>query len=122
MNDMSMGFPFRLNNRGSLATVDIGTIDHIEENITQILTTRRGERAMLPRYGCNVDYSLFENIEKPLYNILIKEIVDSIITWETHILLSENDLVVEAKNNTVTISLTYTLKVDGTFHSYKLQL
>ena len=122
MSYRRVSFPFRLNNLGGVSTTEQGTINHIEENITQILTTLKGERAMLPNYGCEVDFSLFENIETPLYNILVRELVKSITSQETQIDLSPEDIHITSEDNKVLISMRYTLKVDGSSHNYNLQL
>lgn len=122
MSYRRVSFPFRLNNLGGVSTTEQGTINHIEENITQILTTLKGERAMLPNYGCEVDFSLFENIETPLYNILVRELVQSITSQESQIDLSPEDVHITSKDNKVLVSLRYTLKVDGSSHNYNLQL
>lgn len=122
MSYRRVSFPFRLNNLGGVSTTEQGTINHIEENITQILTTLKGERAMLPNYGCEVDFSLFENIETPLYNILVKELVKSITSQENQIDLSPEDINITSEDNTVIISMRYTLKLDGSSHNYSLQL
>lgn len=46
----TIGFPFRADNRGSLAIVaDKSTV--VVEAIADILETRQGERVMLPDYG-----------------------------------------------------------------------
>lgn len=122
MSYRRVSFPFRLNNLGGVSTTEQGTTNHIEENITQILTTLKGERAMLPNYGCEVDFSLFENIETPLYNILVRELVQSITSQESQIDLSPEDIHITSEDNKVLVSLRYTLKVDGSSHNYDLQL
>lgn len=122
MSYRRVSFPFRLNNLGGVSTTEQGTINHIEENITQILTTLKGERAMLPNYGCEVDFSLFENIETPLYNILVRELVQSITSQESQIDLSPEDIHITSEDNKVLISMRYTLKLDGSSHNYNLQL
>lgn len=122
MSYRRVSFPFRLNNLGGVSTTEQGTINHIEENITQILTTLKGERAMLPNYGCEVDFSLFENIETPLYNILVRELVQSITSQETQIDLSPEDIHITSEDNKVLVSMRYTLKLDGSSHNYNLQL
>ena len=122
MSYRRVSFPFRLNNLGGVSTTEQGTINHIEENITQILTTLKGERVMLPNYGCEVDFSLFENIETPLYNILVRELVQSITSQESQIDLSPEDVHITSEDNKVLVSLRYTLKVDGSSHNYNLQL
>ena len=122
MNYRRVSFPFRLNNLGGVSTTQQGTINHIEENITQILTTLKGERAMLPNYGCEVDFSLFENIETPLYNILIREVIESITSQEPQVDIVPENVNIISENNTVVVNIRYTLKVDGSSHNYNLQL
>lgn len=122
MNYRRVSFPFRLNNLGGVSTTQQGTINHIEENITQILTTLKGERAMLPNYGCEVDFSLFENIETPLYNILVREVIESITSQEPQVDIVPENVNIISENNTVVVNIHYTLKVDGSSHNYNLQL
>lgn len=122
MKEICTSFPFRLNSQGGVASVDVGTIQHLEENITQILTTRKGERAMLPNYGCGIEYSMFENIETPLYNILIREIIENISEFEPNVVVNDDDLTITAEDNTVYVTMNYRIKVDGSFHNYELQL
>lgn len=122
MNYRRVSFPFRLNNLGGVSTTQQGTINHIEENITQILTTLKGERAMLPNYGCEVDFSLFENIETPLYNILVREVIESITSQEPQVDIVPENVNIISENNTVVVNIRYTLKVDGSSHNYNLQL
>ena len=117
-----VSFPFRLNNLGGVSSTEQGTRNHIEENITQILTTLKGERAMLPNYGCEVDLSMFENIDTPLYNILVREVINSITSQETQIDISPDDVDISSEDSTVTINIRYTIKVDGSSHNYNLQL
>ena len=122
MNYRRVSFPFRLNNLGGVSTTQQGTINHIEENITQILTTLKGERAVLPNYGCEVDFSLFENIETPLYNILVREVIESITSQEPQVDIVPENVNIISENNTVVVNIRYTLKVDGSSHNYNLQL
>ena len=122
MPNICMSFPFRLNQQGGIATSTIGTNAHIEEHITQILTTRKGERAMNLEYGCDVDFSLFENIDSSLARILIYEVVEALNSQEPRIEVKPDDLAITYEDSTVNISLKYTLKVDGSVNEYNIQL
>lgn len=122
MIELCASFPFRLNNQGGLATVIVGTNNHVEESITQILTTRKGERVMLPTYGCNVDFTLFRNIDESLYRILIHEIVDCLTEFETRIEVTPENLEVYSEDNKVYVHMNYTLKVDGSLNELTVQL
>lgn len=60
-----ISFPFRFNSRGGVATSVLSPTDYsrIKESIRSIITTRAGERYMLPEYGNSVHHFLFENLE-----------------------------------------------------------
>lgn len=122
MSEICMSFPFRMNQQGGVTTTKIGSTTHVEEHITQILTTRKGERLMHPEYGCNIDYSLFDNIEPSLYRILVLEVVESLNKFEPRINVEAENLSITVDNSVVTIHMTYELKLDGSLNEYTVQL
>lgn len=60
-----VSFPFRFNSRGGVETSVLSPTDYsrVKESIKSIITTRAGERFMLPTYGNNVHHYLFENLD-----------------------------------------------------------
>lgn len=60
-----ISFPFRFNSSGGVATSTTSPEDlsHIEESIEQIIRTRMYERVMEHNFYCDIDPSLFENME-----------------------------------------------------------
>ena len=61
-----------------------------EENIRQsvriILTTRCGERAMLPDFGCNLHDYVFELPDLAALSRMKAEVVDALTKWEPRII------------------------------------
>lgn len=62
--------------RGQKATSMISNEEDIKSSLHILLTTRLGERVMLPNYGCNLEELLFQ----PLNRTLITYVTDLIKT------------------------------------------
>lgn len=60
-----ISFPFRFNSRGGVETSVLSPTDYsrIKESIRTIISTRVGERYMLPEYGNNVHEYLFDSLD-----------------------------------------------------------
>ena len=67
-----------------------------EENIRQsvriILTTRCGERAMLPDFGCNLHDYVFELPDTSAMSMVRAEVVRALTRWEPRIIDVEVDI------------------------------
>lgn len=50
----------------------------IKENLKQLIRTQRGERFMLPDYGCNLKKYLMEPLDETTFNSIKSEILESI--------------------------------------------
>jgi phage baseplate assembly protein W len=53
----------------------------IKASITQLLLTERGERVMLPNFGCSLKRYLFRPLDSMLFVQIKDEIVDSITSY-----------------------------------------
>lgn len=99
----------------------------IHQSIEILLNTSKGERVMLPDYGCDLQSFLFESINDSKMHLL-KEIVRSaIVTYEPRIEL--NDVIVDYsdyQDGIVRIKLDYTILSSNTrfnlvFPYYKVE-
>mgnify|MGYP002473753296 FL=1 len=57
----------------------------IQESLSIILSTKLGERVMLPIFGCNLDDLLFENLDLTTKTLAIERINDAILYYEPRI-------------------------------------
>lgn len=107
MNKIGISFPFRSDKKGSVE-YSWNLINSIEDNLKQIIFTRKGERRMNPEFGCDIWKVVFE------YDILIiREMVREYITepiqrYEQRIELL--DVEVEKREEFIDINLTYNIK------------
>lgn len=65
------------------------TLDQAVANSRNLLLTNKGERVMLPTYGCDIKKSLFENITNDLIYTLENNIRTSFATWLPYIFINE---------------------------------
>lgn len=60
-------------------------VEDIKESLQILLSTRVGERVMLPSFGCNLDDLVFENVDINLKTYLADLIETAIIEYEPRI-------------------------------------
>lgn len=94
-------------------------VEDIDRSLKILLDTRRGERVMLPDYGCNLDVLLFEPITITLISYITDMIKTAIIYYEPRIKLDKltvsPDEAIEGK---ILISLDYTVKSTNSRFNY----
>src|ERR687898_2778818 len=57
-----------------------------------LLTTARGERIMVPQYGCNMDELVFENLDTRMRTLMADKIESAILYHEPRITLERVQL------------------------------
>jgi phage baseplate assembly protein W len=63
----------------------ISDIEDIEKSLHTIITTRRGERIMRPKFGCDLTDQIFENLSATQTTIMKNRIEEAIILYEPRI-------------------------------------
>lgn len=81
-------FPPVFNKSQGGAQMAVG-IEDIKESLQILLSTRVGERVMLPAFGCNLDDLVFENVNISLKTYLADLIETAIIEFEPRIDLDQ---------------------------------
>ena len=61
----------------------------INQSISDILNTRKGERVLRPEYGSDISRLLFEPSDEVLYDLLAVKIYDALDEWEPRIVVLE---------------------------------
>jgi phage baseplate assembly protein W len=98
-----ISYPFRKGKSGIPATEEDREV--IKSSIRQILSTRKGERVMLPGFGSEIYELVFEHNDELLDAKARREVYRSLRTWEPRIdILSVN---IEVDENIVTIDIFY---------------
>lgn len=66
--------------------------EDIESSLHVLLTTKLGERIMLPDYGCNLEELLFENLDRTLVTYVVELIKTAILYHEPRIDIIKIDI------------------------------
>ena len=71
-----LNFPLGSSKTGGIFSKNSG-VNMIKQSVEQLLLTQRGERIMLPNYGCNVRKYLFQPLDEETFERIIDEIETS---------------------------------------------
>lgn len=87
-------------------------IKQAEYNLYNLLRTRRGERVMLPNFGCNLESLLFEPNSDFLESNIRDDITKSVSYWLpyiniTNISIDASDDLID--QNKIEVSISYTI-------------
>ena len=124
--DVAIGLDLPTNQSyGSLFKLNYLTIDQAVANAKNLLFTNKGERPMLPTFGCDLRRILFQNATEEFALEIEESITDAFGIWLPYIFI--NELIVEAPDfspNQVNINLTISLagnKIDTRSIQFELE-
>jgi len=75
--EFGLGFPIGSKAKAGYFNKSSG-LENIKNGIKQLLKTERGERVMLPSFGCNLRKFLFQPLDEVTFSQIREEIVTSI--------------------------------------------
>lgn len=108
-------FPDMIDDRvGDLSVAEY--LDVINQSIYSILSTRKGERFMLPEFGSDLYKYVFHPNIYILQDLVSNEIQDSIKKWEPRI--SIRNIKVTQEESTLSAEIYYNLNNSNTTASY----
>jgi phage baseplate assembly protein W len=87
--------------------------DDVASSLHILLSTARGERIMLPEYGCNMDELVFENLDTRMRTLMADKIAAAILYHEARIDLESvevNEDPADALEGRVLIGVTYRVR------------
>jgi len=82
----------------------------IHESLQILLSTRLGERVMMPDFGCNLNILAFENIDSNTLTEARHMVEMSILNYEPRINLEEVTIEPDTLNGIIYITLDYTIR------------
>lgn len=97
--------------RGQKATSMISNEEDIKSSLHILLTTRLGERVMLPNYGCNLEELLFQPLNRTLITYVTDLIKTAILYHEPRIDVIKIDISeTDPLEGKLTISIDYRIR------------
>lgn len=108
------GFPVTFGNQGRTVTMADGEED-IRQSLAILLSTRVGERVLLPTFGWKRDALVFEPLSTSFASYLAREIETAILFFESRIQLNRVDFeAAPDREGLVLIRLDYTVRSTNT--------
>jgi uncharacterized protein len=96
---------------GGAQVVMVEGDDDIQQSLEILLATRRGERVMVPDFGCDLNEFLFAEITPSLVGQVRDLVADAILNHEPRVVLNEVDISDEqAGEGLLTITIDYTVR------------
>lgn len=87
----------------------------IRESLLILLSTRPGERIMLPEYGCDTQALVFDAVDATNISIMKRMIERAVLYFEPRITLDQIDVhIVDQINGLLNIHLNYTIRKTNT--------
>lgn len=107
-------FPPTFDNNGGKVVMQEGEAD-IEDSLKILISTTIGERIMQPKYGCNMDDLVYENLDTTLKTEISKRMEVAIAFFEPRIDLNSLDLVPgDEREGIVLLVIDYTVRNTNT--------
>jgi phage baseplate assembly protein W len=102
-------FPIEVNKRGGIALTEYE--EKIRESILIILQTAKGERVMLPEFGCDIHNFVFEVINTSILTMIKSAVREALILWEPRIEVLGIEAITERINQgELLISIDYRVR------------
>lgn len=85
--------------------------EDIKESIKIIMMTRKGERMMMPEFGCGIQEYVFETMDASTLARMEQEILEAIIRWEPRVIEPSVQVRVdEHQESRLNVMIQYTVR------------
>jgi phage baseplate assembly protein W len=81
----------------------------VKESIKNIVLTNKGERLFQPDFGCNINASLFENIDANTVVILKDDISKAIKTYEPRCVVRNVEILADLDTNNIQATVLFSV-------------
>lgn len=81
----------------------------VKESIKNIVLTNKGERLFQPDFGCNINASLFENIDANTVIILKDDITRAIRTYEPRCIVKNVEIIADLDTNDIRATVLFSV-------------
>lgn len=116
-----MSFPCRLE-PGLGRFRPLTEAEEIAQSVRLILSTRRGERPLRPRFGALLDQYAFEGMDTTTCNLIRQEVVAALQTWEPRIRNIRVEFDHRAEEGQLIVQVSYEVRGSGLALSQSVSL
>ena len=108
----AMTYPLRANEGlGRFRRLSLG--EEVAQSVRLILTTRRGERPLRPKFGAGLDRFAFEGLGLTTQNLIRREVIACLERWEPRAMDPEVSFQRLEKEGKLLVNVSYRLPGGG---------
>jgi len=109
-------FPLQVTPQGGIA--QSGYEQRVEESIYLILGTARGERVMLPQFGCGIHDLVFEPNNSLTRSLVVNRVRESLVRYEPRIDVLEVEVeTTPEQENLMLIRVSYRIRANNALNN-----
>jgi phage baseplate assembly protein W len=116
---LGVAIPFQANN---VFTSEYSTTGQTKYNIINFMLTDRRERPFNPNFGAGLRSRLFDNITEDFLDDLKQSLTNEVEAYFPNVIVNSINIVANPDDNTVNITMTYSLRNLRTTDSLVLQI
>lgn len=123
MPNFGLAYPFKVNSTKDVAIAK--TTQHRRDKIMQVISTRIGERRMLPLFGCRIHELMFENNDEALETLGRVYVIEAIDRWIPEISITGVSITTETMadgSEVVVFTMSYEDRETGTADAFNFGL
>lgn len=99
-----------IDGNGTRFKLNYTSLDQTSANARNLLLTNKGERMMLPDFGCDLYKLLFDNINSALITKAESNIQEGFAKWLPHVEIHQLQLIPDPDNNQLGLKMAIGLK------------
>jgi len=111
---LGIAFPFQEDLKGKYLKLTNVDKDAVRSNLTNLITTMKGERLYKPDFGTNVMRFLFEPMDDTTYGEIREEILSVVSKYLKEIEVQRVEINTDEQRNFVGLKISYNI-TDGVF-------
>jgi phage baseplate assembly protein W len=111
---LGITFPFQEDLKGKYLKLTNIDKDAVRSNLSNLITTMKGERLYKPDFGTNVMRFLFEPMDDVTYGEIREEIIGAVTKYLKEIEVQNVEINTDEQRNFVGLRISYTI-TDGVF-------
>jgi phage baseplate assembly protein W len=88
-------------------------VTQAKSNLTNLLLTKKGERIMQPRFGCNIYEHLFAPITKNTESSIRGSIEEAVRTWLPYIVIQNVQVQPDEDRNKIYVTIAFSIPANA---------
>jgi phage baseplate assembly protein W len=105
---IGLSLPIQRGNNGYFEQAfDVRT--QVRSNLTNLILTRKGERPMLPEFGCNIHQVIFQPMDDDIQSEVRASVEEAASAWMPYITIDDVQVITNTEYNRLRVTIAYSI-------------